>query len=228
MKQNIGLTEMNKEKLKYERQRKKILKQALIDINTYGFNENMLIQVAENCNLSKGALGRLFPEGIYELKEYFFNQTDIEMLKKINQVENKDIRIRDKIYNGVIIRLEIFQKNKDSIKHIFVSESSSPIKSIKNLWNTADLIWRSAGDTSTDYNHYTKRLLLSWVYLSTLLCWFNDKSKNIQETKLFLNRRIDEVLKFGKTSASIKSRISDFNIFNKLISVIKNLKSIKV
>ena len=219
---------MNKEKLKYERQRKKILKQALIDINTYGFKENMLIHVAENCNLSKGTLGRLFPEGIYELKEYFFNQTDIEMLKKIKQKENKDIRIRDKIYNGVIIRLEIFQKNKDSIKHIFVSESSTPIKSIRNLWNTADLIWRSAGDTSTDYNHYTKRLLLSWVYLSTLLCWFNDKSKNIEETKLFLNRRIDEVLKFGKTSATIKSRISDFNIFNKLISVIKDLKSIKV
>ena len=219
---------MNKEKLKYERQRKKILKQALIDINTYGFNENMLIQVAENCNLSKGTLGRLFPEGIYELKEYFFNQTDIEMLKKINQVENKDIRIRDKIYNGVIIRLEIFQKNKDSIKHIFVSESSTPIKSIKNLWNTVDLIWKSAGDTSTDYNHYTKRLLLSWVYLSTLLCWFSDKSKNIEETKLFLNRRIDEVLKFGKTSATIKSKISNFNILNKLISVVKDLKSIKV
>ena len=209
MKQNIGLTEMNKEKLKYERQRKKILKQALIDINTYGFNENMLIQAAKNCNFSKGTVGRLFPEGI-------------------KQIENKDIRIRDKIYNGVIIRLEIFQKNKDSIKHIFVSESSTPIKSIRNLWNTADLIWRSAGDTSTDYNHYTKRLLLSWVYLSTLLCWFNDKSKNIKETKLFLNRRIDEVLKFGKTSANIKSRISDFNIFNKLISVIKDLKSIKV
>ena len=228
MKQNIGLTEMNKEKLKYERQRKKILKQALIDINTYGFNENMLIQAEKNCNFSKGTVGRLFPEGIYEMMEYFFNQTDIEMLKKINQIENKDIRIRDKIYNGVIIRLEIFQKNKDSIKHIFVSESSTPIKSIRNLWNTADLIWRSAGDTSTDYNHYTKRLLLSWVYLSTLLCWFNDKSKNIEETKLFLNRRIDEVLKFRKTTANIKSKISNFNIFNKLISVIKDLKSIKV
>jgi len=219
---------MNKEKLKYERQRKKILKQALIDINTYGFNENMLIQAAENCKLSEGTLGRLFPEGIYELKEYFFNETDKEMLKKINQIQNKDIRIRDKIYNGVVIRLKIFQKNKDSIKHIFVSESSTPIKSIKNLWNTVDLIWKSAGDTSTDYNHYTKRLLLSWVYLSTLLCWFSDKSKNIEETKLFLNRRIDEVLKFGKTSATIKSKISNFNILNKLISVVKDLKSIKV
>ena len=135
---------MNKEKLKYERQRKKVLKQALIDINTYGFNKNMLVKAAENCNLPEGNLGRLFPEGIYELKEYFFNETDIEMLKKINQLKNKNLRIRDKIYNGVIIRLEIFQKNKDAIKHIFVSESSNPIRSIKNLWNTADLIWKSA------------------------------------------------------------------------------------
>ena len=219
---------MNKEKLSYERQRKKILNQALVDINTYGFNKNMLIKAAENCNFSEGTLGRLFPEGIYELKEYFFNETDIEMLKKINRIKNKNIRIRDKIYNGVIIRLEIFQKNKDAIKHIFVSESSNPIKSVKNLWNTADLIWKSAGDTSTDYNHYTKRLLLSWVYLSTLLCWFSDSKKDIKETKLFLNRRIDEVLKFGKKSASIKSKISNFNIFNKLIVIIKELKSIKV
>ena len=228
MKQDIGLAEMNNEKLRYDRQRKKILKQALVDINTYGFNKNMLIQAAENCNLSKGSLGRLFPEGIYELKEYFFNETDIEMLKKINRIKSKNIRIRDKIYNGVIIRLEIFQKNKDAIKHIFVSESSNPIKSIKNLWNTADLIWKSAGDTSTDYNHYTKRLLLSWVYLSTLLCWFNDAKKDIKETKLFLNRRIDEVLQFGQKSASIKSKIYNLNIFNKLIITIKDLKSIKV
>ena len=53
---------MNKEKLKYERQRKKVLKQALIDINTYGFNKNMLVKAAENCNLPEGNLGRLFPE----------------------------------------------------------------------------------------------------------------------------------------------------------------------
>jgi ubiquinone biosynthesis protein COQ9 len=228
VKQNIGLAEMNKEKLRYERQRKKILKQALVDINTYGFNKNMLIKATENCNLSEGTVGRLFPEGIYELKEYFFNETDIEMLKKINRIKSKIIRIRDKIYNGVIIRLEIFQKNKDAIKQIFVSESSNPIKSIKNLWNAADLIWKSAGDTSTDYNHYTKRLLLSWVYLSTLICWFNDTKKDIKETKLFLNRRIDEVLQFGQKSSSIKSKISNFNIFNKLIIIIKELKSIKV
>jgi ubiquinone biosynthesis protein COQ9 len=219
---------MNKEEKKFEKLRKKILKRALIDINTYGLNKNMLIQSAINCNLSEGVLGRLFPDGIYELKQYFFNDIDKQMLKNINKTKSNNIRIRDKIYNGVIIRLELFTKDKNAIKHIFVSEASTPIKSFKNLWNTSDLIWKSAGDISTDYNHYTKRLLLSWVYLSTLLCWFNDKTKNANETKLFLNRRIDEVLEFGKKSSIIKSKISNFSIFNKLIKIIKELKSIKV
>mgnify|MGYP003987539409 FL=1 len=219
---------MNKKEKKFEKLRKKILKRALIDINTYGLNKNMLIQSAINCNLSEGVLGRLFPDGIYELKQYFFNDIDKQMLKNINKTKSNNIRIRDKIYNGVIIRLELFTKDKNAIKHIFVSEASTPIKSFKNLWNTSDLIWKSAGDISTDYNHYTKRLLLSWVYLSTLLCWFNDKTKNANETKLFLNRRIDEVLEFGKKSSIIKSKISNFSIFNKLIKIIKELKSIKV
>ncbi|MBH88237.1 MAG: COQ9 family protein [Pelagibacterales bacterium] len=219
---------MSNEKIKFEKQRIKILKKSLKEIKNYGFNKKMLIKAAKDCNLSEGDLGRLFPEGLYELKELFFYEVDKEMIKLLNKTKTDNIRIRDKIYNGVITRLEIFQKNKDAIKHIFVSGTATPIESLKNLWNTADLIWRAAGDNSTDYNYYTKRLLLSWVYLSTILCWFNDKDKNFHETKLFCNRRIDEVLKFGKQSATIKGKISNLNISNKLITTIKELKSIKI
>ena len=219
---------MSNEKIKFEKQRIKILNKSLIEIKNYGFNKNMLLKATKDCNLSEGDLGRLFPESLYELKELFFYETDKKMIKLLNKANSNNIRIRDKIYNGIIIRLEIFQKNKDSVKHIFVSESATPIKSFKNLWNTADLIWKAAGDNSTDYNHYTKRLLLSWVYLSTILCWFNDKDKNLNETKLFCNRRIDEVLNFGKKSAMLKGKISNLNISNKLITAIKELKSIKV
>ncbi|HIK87142.1 MAG TPA: COQ9 family protein, partial [Alphaproteobacteria bacterium] len=201
---------------------------ALIDIENSGFNEKMLLNAAKNCKISEGKLGRLFPEGIFELKQYYFSEIDEQMLQKIKTQNYENIRVRDKIFNGVLIRLELFKKNKTSIKYIFVSESSNPIKSLKHLWRTSDLIWKSAGDSSTDYNHYTKRLLLSWVYITTLICWFNDKSRNINDTKLFLNRRIDEVLEFGKQSGKIKSKISKLNITNKLINIIKDLKSIKV
>ncbi|HIG08831.1 MAG TPA: COQ9 family protein [Alphaproteobacteria bacterium] len=219
---------MVNESKKFERERKTILNRALIDIENSGFNEKMLLNAAKNCKISEGKLGRLFPEGIFELKQYYFSEIDEQMLQKIKTQNYENIRVRDKIFNGVLIRLELFKKNKTSIKYIFVSESSNPIKSLKHLWRTSDLIWKSAGDSSTDYNHYTKRLLLSWVYITTLICWFNDKSRNINDTKLFLNRRIDEVLEFGKQSGKIKSKISKLNITNKLINIIKDLKSIKV
>ncbi len=219
---------MINESKKFERERKTILNRALIDIENSGFNEKMLLNAAKNCKISEGKLGRLFPEGIFELKQYYFSKIDEQMLQKIKTQNYENIRVRDKIFNGVLIRLELFKKNKTSIKYIFVSESSNPIKSLKHLWRTSDLIWKSAGDSSTDYNHYTKRLLLSWVYITTLICWFNDKSRNINDTKLFLNRRIDEVLEFGKQSGKIKSKISKLNITNKLINIIKDLKSIKV
>ena len=219
---------MVNESKKFERERKTILNRALIDIENSGFNKKMLLNAAKNCKISEGKLGRLFPEGIFELKQYYFSEIDEQMLQKIKTQNYENIRVRDKIFNGVLIRLELFKKNKTSIKYIFVSESSNPIKSLKHLWRTSDLIWKSAGDSSTDYNHYTKRLLLSWVYITTLICWFNDKSRNINDTKLFLNRRIDEVLEFGKQSGKIKSKISKLNITNKLINIIKDLKSIKV
>ena len=68
-------------------------------------------------------------------------------------------------------------------------------------WRTVDLMWRIAGDTSTDFNHYTKRMTLGAVYGSTLLVWLDDRSEGWQDTAAFLDRRIDDVMKFEKLKA---------------------------
>ena len=65
-------------------------------------------------------------------------------------------------------------------------------------WRSADLMWRLAGDTSTDFNHYTKRMTLGAVYGSTLLAWLDDDSEGWIDTAAFLDRRIDDVMKFEK------------------------------
>jgi len=204
--------------------KRKILNQLLIDIKKFGFNEKTLLVSAKKCNISKGYLGRLFPEGITDLKNFFFKDIDDKMLKKIKKCDYSKLRVRDKIYNGVIIRLEILNKNKISVRRILASEIDKPYKVIKNLWKTSDLIWISAGDNSTDYNYYTKRSLLSWVYITTFLCWLNDDNKNLSKTKIFLNKRIDEVLQFGKNSGKFKSIVNNFNISKKIIALIQNFK----
>ena len=72
-------------------------------------------------------------------------------------------------------------------------------------WRAADTMWRAAGDSATDYNHYTKRAILGGVYAATLLAFVNDESEGYADTKAFLARRIEGIMKFEKAKARITS-----------------------
>ncbi|MEO7364950.1 MAG: COQ9 family protein, partial [Sphingomicrobium sp.] len=50
----------------------------------------------------------------------------------------------------------------------------------------------------------TKRMTLGAVYASTLLTWLDDDSDKRAETAAFLDRRIDDVMKFEKWKAEWK------------------------
>ena len=64
-------------------------------------------------------------------------------------------------------------------------------------------MWRRAGDTATDYNHYTKRAILSGVYAATITVFLDDESEGFADTRAFLSRRIDGILRFEKTKAQL-------------------------
>ncbi len=68
-------------------------------------------------------------------------------------------------------------------------------------WHTADVMWRLAGDTATDYNHYTKRMTLGGIYAATLAVLADDDSEDQADTRAFLSRRIDGVMRFEKAKA---------------------------
>ncbi|MEO1798553.1 MAG: COQ9 family protein, partial [Pseudomonadota bacterium] len=75
----------------------------------------------------------------------------------------------------------------------------------KLMWGTADAIWNALGDTSDDFNWYSKRTILSGVYYSTLLYWLGDDSLDGQATWSFLGRRIDDVMTIEK----VKGHVND-------------------
>jgi ubiquinone biosynthesis protein COQ9 len=74
-------------------------------------------------------------------------------------------------------------------------------RALKLGWHSADIMWRLAGDTATDYNHYTKRAILAGIYSATLAVFVNDDSEGKADTHAFLERRIDGVMKFEKAKA---------------------------
>ena len=66
------------------------------------------------------------------------------------------------------------------------------------------LVERSAGDTATDYNWYTKRMILASVISATKLYWLGDQSTDYASTWAFLDRRLDDVMQFEKTKAAFQ------------------------
>ena len=113
------------------------------------------------------------------------------------------LKIREKIRALVWHRLEIMGPARESVRRalaILAMPQNLPF-ALRISWRSADSMWRIAGDTSTDFNHYTKRITLGAVYGSTLLVWLDDDSEGWMETAAFLDRRIDDVMKFEKFKA---------------------------
>jgi ubiquinone biosynthesis protein COQ9 len=113
------------------------------------------------------------------------------------------MKIREKIRALVWHRLEVMGPAREAVRRalaILAMPQNLPL-AVRMSWRTADLMWRIAGDTTTDFNHYTKRMTLGAVYGSTLLVWLDDQSEGWTETAAFLDRRIDDVMKFEKFKA---------------------------
>ncbi len=113
------------------------------------------------------------------------------------------LKIREKIRSLVWRRLEVMAPAREAVRAalaLLAMPQNLPLGA-RIGWRSADIMWRLAGDTSTDFNHYTKRLTLGAVYGSTLLAWLDDQSEGWSETRAFLDRRIDDVMRFEKVKA---------------------------
>jgi ubiquinone biosynthesis protein COQ9 len=116
------------------------------------------------------------------------------------------LKIREKIRAMVWYRLEVMAPAREAVRRglaILAMPQNLPL-AMRIGWRTADHMWRLAGDTSTDFNHYTKRMTLGAVYAPTLLAWLDDDSDQWGDTAAFLDRRIDDVMKFEKWKAGWK------------------------
>ena len=138
------------------------------------------------------------PKRGIDLALEFNRRADKIMVEKIQSEELIGIRFRGRIVKAIQWRIEAVYEHKDAVSKA-VALFSMPANSyhgVASLWTTVDLIWNSLNDPSEDINWYTKRLILSGVYGSSLLYWLGDQSPNSEDTWEFVNRRIGNVMQF--------------------------------
>ncbi len=157
---------------------------------------------ASDLGLPMGRARITFPGGAADMVAAYIDFADARMLRALGD-RLHNLKIRDRITVAVRTRLEQATGEREAIRRALgiLGMPQNLALSARTLWKTADIIWRAAGDTATDYNHYTKRLILGGVYSSTLLVWLNDESEGFADSWAFLDRRIGDVMRFEKTKA---------------------------
>lgn len=186
----------------------RILDAALPDIAFDGWTQAALGSGAKKAGLHAADVSRAFPGGVLEALNYFTARGDAlmsEALKRDYDLPN--MKVRERIATCVMVRLRQNLAHREAIRRGLAVYALPwhAAAGLRALYRTMDEMWHLSGDTATDWNHYSKRIILSKVYMSTLYVWLDDNSPKLEETEAFLRRRIDNVMQFEKFKAKFKN-----------------------
>jgi ubiquinone biosynthesis protein COQ9 len=176
-----------------------------------GWTERAVAAAAAGLGVDGDVAKLLWPTGAVAMIDAWFAHIDRAMLAALPSEMLATMKIRQKIAALVEARLTLLTPLRDSLRRtLAVLAMPQNLAAAARLgWRSADVMWRAAGDTATDYNHYTKRGILAGVYGATIQVFVGDESDHHADTSAFLQRRIDGIMRFEKTKAGFLARTAN-------------------
>jgi len=174
----------------------KLAKLFIQEVPKFGWSRETLLQCAKKQRISTPVLAKLFPSFEYDVLKFIIAQNNIQVEKNYNSFNNSRLKTRDKIKTILELKFDSNEYLKKSLPEMlkFLLRPGNLLMSIKMLHENSDFIWNLAGDKSNDFSFYSKRGLLSMVYLATLIYWLNDKSTKGIGTKNFISKSVDGIV----------------------------------
>jgi len=174
----------------------KLAKLFIQEVPKFGWSRETLLQCAKKQRISTSVLAKLFPSFEYDVLKFIIAQNNIQVEKNYNSFNNSRLKTRDKIKTILELKFDSNEYLKKSLPEMlkFLLRPGNLLMSIKMLHENSDFIWNLAGDKSNDFSFYSKRGLLSMVYLATLVYWLNDKSTKGIGTKNFISKSVDGIV----------------------------------
>mgnify|MGYP000553947070 FL=1 len=147
-------------------------------------------------------------ELLLKISSLFFEDLDKRFLTEIKSKINKITKTNEKISFLLNKRFQVEKKNKDLIKKFFIHliKDNNSSKVLTYIYSVSDIMWKYANDRSVDFNYYTKRLILSSVYLKILILSFYKNNL----TQKDLNEEISKSLEHVKLISQFKIKLDFF------------------
>ena len=182
----------------------KLMKAALPNVAFDGWSNSTFVAACTEADFSERKARLFCPRGAIDLAVAFHKWGDDQLETTFKKKKISQLKVRERIRKAVELRIKL-ASDKEAVRRGVVL-FSLPIHAFEGsrlIWETSDLIWELVGDNSEDYNWYSKRTILSAVYGSTVLYWLGDNSEGSEETWQFLDRRIEDVMKFEYAKAQL-------------------------
>lgn len=171
-----------------------------------GWRKEAVMMAAAEKGVDADIAALAFADGPVDMIDAWFASIDAAMLDALPPETLDALSIRKKIIALVEARLALVAPDREALRRALaiLAMPTNTARAARLGWRAADAMWRAAGDTSTDLGHYTKRMTLAGVYAATLLVFVDDASEGHADSRAFLARRIEGVMRFEKLKAKIK------------------------
>ncbi len=168
-----------------------------------GWTEDTLAVTADGFGIPAERARLVFRGGATDMIDGWFESIDVAMLEAFPAERIAAMKVRERIRELVLFRFFHIRNEREALRRALaiLAQPQNLAFGSRLAWRSVDRIWRLAGDTATDFNHYTKRATLLGVYGSTSFVFVDDESPDFAETRAFLDRRIDDVMAFEKVKA---------------------------
>ena len=166
----------------------------------FGWNSRLVRAACEAEGLSRGDEELLLPNGPRDLAALLSRRHDAMTLEALKATPPETLKIRERIAKGVSARIEAGTAHLEATKRCaaFLALPTNADLGLSLAWESADVVWRWAGDTATDWNHYSKRAILSGILIPALTMRLFDGP---EAAGAFVAARIENVMTFEKWKA---------------------------
>lgn len=188
--------------------RDRLLDAALDEAAFTGWNDACLRRAREAAGLSEGEAMLAAPRGAIDLIDAWFDRAERAMERAITDCET-GTKVRAKATLAVRARIDALAAHKESLRRAALILALPPnVPDAARIgWRAADRAWKAMGDPSTDFNFYSKRIILTGVHAATLAFWLQDDSDDSAPTWAFLDRRIDNVMGIERVKAQVNKAL---------------------
>ena len=179
----------------------RVLDEALRLAPETGWNGRLVARAAAAAGLSPGEAELLLPHGAKDLAALATARHLERAFQRLEGVDPVTLKIRERIRVAVQAKIEGTVDDGPALRNLagFLCLPQNLPLALALLWKSADAIWRWAGDTAVDENHYSKRAILSAILATTLAVRMTSGK---QAADAHLDARIGNVMAFERWKAT--------------------------